>query len=144
MLMKGFPSGTVIKNPPAKAGDLGSIPGLGRSPGGGNGNPFYYSCWRIPWVENPDQQQSTVLQGTGYDLVTEQTCMYSYDLSWPQPSVAWSRVSVPGQRLRLAGAVRKLNLSHWSVSDKALALQLCRKSIPTRTESIETSEVFVR
>ena len=40
MLMKGFPSGTVIKNPPANAGDLGSIPGLGRSPGGGNGNPF--------------------------------------------------------------------------------------------------------
>ena len=35
------------RNPPAKAGDagtLGSIPGLGRSPGGGNGNPLQYSC----------------------------------------------------------------------------------------------------
>jgi len=29
-------------------GDLGSIPELGRSPGGGHGNPLHYSCWRIP------------------------------------------------------------------------------------------------
>ena len=43
----GFPGGAVIKNPPANAGDTsheGSIPGLGRYPGGGNGNPFQYSC----------------------------------------------------------------------------------------------------
>ena len=39
----GFPVGLVVKNPPANAGDVGSIPGLGRSPGGGNGNPFQYS-----------------------------------------------------------------------------------------------------
>ena len=41
----------VVKNPPASAGDvryLGSIPGLGRSPGGGHGNPLQYSC-----LENP-------------------------------------------------------------------------------------------
>ena len=36
----GFPGGLVVKNPPANAGDVGSIPGLGRSPGGGNGNPL--------------------------------------------------------------------------------------------------------
>ena len=34
----------VVNNPPANAGDLGLIPGLGRSPGGGNGNPLQYSC----------------------------------------------------------------------------------------------------
>ena len=37
----------MVKNPPAKAGDAehtGSIPGLGRSPGAGNGNPLQYSC----------------------------------------------------------------------------------------------------
>ena len=34
----------LVKNPPASARDLGSIPGLGRSPGGGNGNPLQYSC----------------------------------------------------------------------------------------------------
>ena len=41
----------VVKNPPARAGgvrDSGSIPGLERSPGGGNGNPLQYSC-----LENP-------------------------------------------------------------------------------------------
>ena len=41
----GFPGGSVVKNPPANAGDTrdtGLIPGWGRSPGGGNGNPFQY------------------------------------------------------------------------------------------------------
>ena len=41
----------MVKNPPANAGDIrdeGSIPGLGRSPGGGHGNPLQYSC-----LENP-------------------------------------------------------------------------------------------
>ena len=34
----------MVKNPPTKAGDMGSIPGLGRSPGVGNGNPLQCSC----------------------------------------------------------------------------------------------------
>ena len=41
---KGFVGGSVVKNLPASAGDPGSIPGLGRSPGEGNGYPFQYSC----------------------------------------------------------------------------------------------------
>ena len=41
----GFPGGSVVKNPPAKAGVAGSIPGsLERSPRGGNGNPLQCSC----------------------------------------------------------------------------------------------------
>ena len=40
----GFPGGTVVKNLPANAGDAGSVPRLGRSPGVGNGNPLQYSC----------------------------------------------------------------------------------------------------
>ena len=44
----GFPGGSVVKNPPANAGDVGSIPGLGRSPGERNGKPVQYSC-----LENP-------------------------------------------------------------------------------------------
>ena len=39
----GFPGGSVVKNLPADARDAGSIPGSGRSPGGGNGNPLQYS-----------------------------------------------------------------------------------------------------
>ena len=40
-----LPGRSVVKNPPANAGDSSSIPGWGRSPGGRNGNPFEYSCW---------------------------------------------------------------------------------------------------
>ena len=39
----GFLGGSVVKNLPANAGDIGSVPGSGRSPGGGNGNPLQYS-----------------------------------------------------------------------------------------------------
>ena len=48
----------VVKNPPANAGDIkdvGSIPGAGRSPGGGHGNSLQYSC-----LENPRGQRSLV------------------------------------------------------------------------------------
>ena len=48
MICEGFPGGSVVKNPPANAGDVGLIPGLGRSLGGGNGNPFQYSCLKNP------------------------------------------------------------------------------------------------
>ena len=44
----GFPGGSEIKASACNAGDLGSIPGLGRSPGEGNGNALQYSC-----LENP-------------------------------------------------------------------------------------------
>ena len=43
----------MVKNPPANAGDVGSIPGSGRSPGGGNGNPLKYSC-----LENPKDRRA--------------------------------------------------------------------------------------
>ena len=39
----GFPGGSVVKNPPANVGDVGSIPGLRKSPGEGNFNPLQYS-----------------------------------------------------------------------------------------------------
>ena len=46
-----FPGDSMVKNPPANArnaGDVGLIPGLGRSPGGGNDNPLQYSCLGKP------------------------------------------------------------------------------------------------
>ena len=39
----GFPGGSVVKNPPANVGDMGLIPGWGRSPEEGDGNPLQYS-----------------------------------------------------------------------------------------------------
>ena len=47
-VMLSFPGGSEVKETAWNAGDPGSIPGLGRSPGEGNGNPLQYSC-----LENP-------------------------------------------------------------------------------------------
>ena len=48
VIMDIFPSGSVVKNPPANTGDPGSIPGSGKYPGEGNGNPPQYSCLEDP------------------------------------------------------------------------------------------------
>jgi len=71
MLILGFPHSSVSKESACNAGDLGSIPGSGRSPGEGNGNPLHYSC-----LENPTDRgawQATVYGVTtvGRDLVTK-------------------------------------------------------------------------
>ena len=51
-LAAGF--STASKNPSASVGDMCSIPGLGRSPEGGNGNPFQYSSMKNPWITQFD------------------------------------------------------------------------------------------
>ena len=48
MIFRGFAGGSLVKNLPANAGGMVSIPGSGRSPGEGNGNPLQYSCLRNP------------------------------------------------------------------------------------------------
>ena len=60
----------MVKNLPSNAGDvrdIGSIPGLGRSPGGGHGNPLQYSCLDNPMVEKPGRLPSTGSQRVGHD-----------------------------------------------------------------------------
>ena len=52
----------MVKNPSANAGDADSIPGLGESPGEGNGDPLQYSCLEIPWIEESGGLQSMGLQ----------------------------------------------------------------------------------
>ena len=81
----GFLGGSVIKNPLANAEDSGSIPELGRSPGGGNGNPLQYS-----YLGNLIDKRSLVgyspwgfvqLKRVGHDLATQQ-----------QQHIHWSNV----------------------------------------------------
>ena len=55
MMLLGLPGGSDGKESTCNAGDLGSIPGLGRSPGRGHGNQLQYSC-----LENPHGQRSLV------------------------------------------------------------------------------------
>ena len=49
----GFPCDSAGKESACNAGDSGLIPGLGRSPGEGNGNPLQYSCLENLWTEEP-------------------------------------------------------------------------------------------
>ena len=63
----------MIKNPPANAGDIrdtGSVPGLGRSPGEGHGNPLQYSCLENPMDRGACGLQSMLLQRIRHDWVT--------------------------------------------------------------------------
>ena len=80
-IFPGFPCGSVVKNLPSNtgaAGCAGSIPGLGRSPGGGNGSPPPYSCPRkIPWTEKPGRRQFMGSQGVWQDWATEHACMHT-------------------------------------------------------------------
>ena len=57
----------MVKNAPANAGDAGLIPGLGRFPGGGNGNPLQYSGLENPMDKEPGGLQPTELQRVGHD-----------------------------------------------------------------------------
>ena len=59
----------VVKNPPAGAGDRRDtdlIPGSGRCPGGGHGNPLQYLAWRTPWTEEPGGLQSVGSKRVGH------------------------------------------------------------------------------
>ena len=63
----GFQGGSVVKNQPAKAADAGEeslIPGLGRSPGRGHGNPLQYSC-----LENPMDRGAWWARVHGFAIV---------------------------------------------------------------------------
>ena len=58
---QGSPGGPAVKNPPTMQEtwvDVGLIPGMGRSSGGGNGYSLQYLAWRIPWTEEPGGLQS--------------------------------------------------------------------------------------
>ena len=60
--------GAMVKNPPANAGDardISSIPGLGRSPGVGNGNHSSILAWQSSWMEEPGRLQSKGPQELG-------------------------------------------------------------------------------
>ena len=57
-MAKSFPCGTVIKNVPGRVGDTGSVPGLGRSPGGATAADSRIFAWKIPWTEGPGGLQS--------------------------------------------------------------------------------------
>ena len=68
----GLPGGLDDKESTCDAGDLGPIPGLGRSPGEGMATHSSILAWRIPCPEKPGGLQSTGLHRVSHDLVTKQ------------------------------------------------------------------------
>ena len=87
-----LPGGSVVKNLPVNAGDVGSIPRLGRSRGRRNDNPLQYSCLeKIPWTEEPVGLQSIKSQTwlsmhTIYVCLCACVCAHSvlFYFLWPQ------------------------------------------------------------
>ena len=69
--MRGFSGGSDGKESACNAGDLGLIPGLGRSPGEGNGNPLHYSC-----LENP--MDGEAWQATVHGMTKSRTWLSSF------------------------------------------------------------------
>ena len=100
-----FPSASqvalVLKNLPAKTGDIrdtGLIPGWGRPPGGGHGNPLQYSCQRIPWTEEPGRLQSVGSHRVGHDW-SDLSCT-STPLALPRCCLLPPRTIFSGSPLR--------------------------------------------
>ena len=80
----GFRGGSVVKNLPTNAGEVSSNPGSGRSPGGGNGNPFQYSCLENSMdrgAYSPDRLQSIGLQRVRHDWACTPACCLLHPLA---------------------------------------------------------------
>ena len=84
MIKMGFPWWLSKEENAASAGDPGSIPGSGRSPGGGHATHSSILAWRIPWLEEPGRLQSMKLQRIGHNWAintyTFYHCYWEYDI----------------------------------------------------------------
>ena len=72
----GFPGGSDDKESACNVGDLGSILVLERSLGEAHGSPLQYSCWRIPWTEEPTGLQSRGSQRVRLNNFVHSTCPF--------------------------------------------------------------------
>ena len=75
MLSWGFPGGSVVKNPPASAGDVGSIPRSEDPLEDGMATHSSILAWRIPWTEEPGSLQSIGSQRVGHNR-SDLACMH--------------------------------------------------------------------
>ena len=83
---------SAAKSLPANAGDASSIPGQGRSPGGGMGNPLQYSCLGNPMDRGAWRATvHRVAKRVGHDLVTKQAHMFMNGESWTTAAMELSR-----------------------------------------------------
>ena len=140
-LQRGFPGGSVVKNQSANAGDVrdvGLIPGLGRSPGVGNGNPLQCSCLKIPMDRG-------ALWSTDHGVAKSKTQLIDWEhthtllKSWPTPGLdgevlsgcqaqaggLWSRIAANDKVLKL-GVLSGLEGLPWWLRQERIRLQCWR------------------
>ena len=88
----GFPGSSVVKNPQANAGDAGSIPGPGRFPGGGHGNPLQHSCLENPMYRGAwwATAQRVSKSGTQLKQLSTHTYFHSQHRQCSQGPSRWS------------------------------------------------------
>ena len=79
LLVKGFPGGSDGKESACSAGNMGLIPGLGRSPGEGNGNPLQYSCLGNP-MDGGAWQATVHGVAQSQTRLSSQSCLIPYYL----------------------------------------------------------------
>ena len=87
----------VVKNSPANAGDIKEvdlIPGLGRSPRGGHGNPFQCSCLENPWTEEPGRLQFIGLQRVTHDW-SDLACKHARQINRRKANKKILRTCIP-------------------------------------------------
>ena len=104
-LWRAFQVALMVKNLPASEGDIwdvGSIPASGRSPGGRNGNPLQYSCWKIPWTEELGGLQSLESPRVGHDW-SNWACIMEKN-----PSSGWEQVFLIAKQCRNLWALKKV------------------------------------
>ena len=103
----GFPGGSDGKEFACGAGDLGLIPGLGRSPGEGNGNPLWYSCLENPmnggaWQATVHGAEKSRPQLSDFTLFQELSHMLQLRVCMPQ-----LKSCLPQRRLKIPSAATK-------------------------------------
>ena len=97
----------MVKQTPANAGDMGSIPGSGRAPGGGNGNRLHSLAWKSPWTEEPGW-----LQSVGHKELdtTELLSMYAHCL---QSRIQVSQIAFWSTRWCFSLAMHHSPIAQW-------------------------------
>ena len=83
--------GSVVKNPPAKAGEVGSIPWLGRCPKEGNGDPLQYSCLGNP-TDRGARNDTVQLQSKLFKKVRHNSVTKQQQKMWSRKASSWEGV----------------------------------------------------
>ena len=103
----------MVKNWPANAGDtrvMGSVPGLGRSPEEGNGNPLQYSCLENPWTEEPDGLQSIGLQSQTQLKQRKQASNWNINCKIGLNLPTFEKVNLPASERETKAVLRHLEI----------------------------------